>query len=133
MAFERITDNIQRLKNAIQDFVDSSAEYYKLELFNKGIKGVSAGIKILLIAFFILFFILFISIGASVWISTALETPSVGFFIVGVFYLLLFLFILLFGGKIIKNLLVMKFSKIYFKKFEIDSEPKKPMGENEKL
>lgn len=115
MAFEKISDNLHRLNLNIKAFAASSAEYYKLDLFDKIMKGATSLVKVLMWGFFLVFFILFISIAMAVWISEAIESPSSGFFIVGGFYLLLFLISKFFGGPVIDRLLLETSSKKVFK------------------
>lgn len=122
MAFDRISDNLHRLNDNIHEFAHSSAEYYKLDLFNKSMKGATSLVKLLVIGFFLLLSLFFISLAVSFWISAALGIPSSGFFIVGGFYLILFLIVKFFGGEFIEKILLVKFSKVYFKEFDKDGE-----------
>lgn len=122
MAFERISQNLQRLNENIRSLAQSSADYYKLDLFNKTMKGATAAVKYSAVVFFILFAILFLSIAVSVALSTWLEIPSVGFFIVGGLYLLTGLIILLFGGGIISKVMLSAASKKVFQ--EPEKKPK---------
>lgn len=115
MAFERITDNFRRLNESFRAFAQSSAEYYKLNLYNLTMKGATAAVKYLAVVFFVLFAILFLSIAASVALSTWIEVPSSGFWIVGGFYLLIGLIILFFGGSTINRIMLSKTSKKVFK------------------
>ena len=123
MAFERVSDNLHRLNENIREFAKSSAEYYKLDLFNKTMKGATAAVKGLAIAFFMVFAILFLSVAISVLLSTWLEIPSVGFFIVGGIYLLITLYLIFFGGAVINRIMLSKASKAFFK--ENEEEPGK--------
>lgn len=122
MAFDRISDNLHRLNDNIQEFTRSSTEYYKLDLFNKSMEGATSLVKLLVIGFFLLLSLFFISLAVSFWISAALEIPSSGFFIVGGFYLLLFFVVKFFGGKFIEKTLLVRFSKKYFREFDKDGE-----------
>ncbi|HET8753656.1 MAG TPA: phage holin family protein [Salinimicrobium sp.] len=122
MAFDRISDNLHRLNHNIQEFARSSAEYYKLDLFNKSMQGATSLVKLLVIGFFLLLSLFFISLAVSFWISAALDTPSSGFFIVGGFYLVLFFVAKFFGGKFIEKVLLVKFSKKYFREFDKNGE-----------
>ena len=114
MAFERISDNLNRLNENIRSFAASSAEYYKLDLYNKTMKGATAAVKGVAIAFFLVFALLFLSIALSVLISNWLESPSGGFFIMGGLYLLVGLYIIFFGGPIIDKIMLSKTSKRFF-------------------
>jgi ABC-type multidrug transport system fused ATPase/permease subunit len=120
MAFERISDNLQSLNENIRSFAESSAEYYKLDLFNKTMKGATSAIKGAVIAFFFLFALLFLSIALSVLLSVWIDVPSSGFFIVGGIYLLLGLFIVFFGDSVITKPMLQKTSRKLF------NQPEKP-------
>lgn len=119
MAFERISENLKELNENIKSFAQSSAEYYKLDLFDKTMKGATATIKGVAIAFFGLFALLFLSIALAVAISNWLDSPSSGFFIVAGLYLLFALFFVFFGSKVLTKALLPPASKKFFE------EPKK--------
>lgn len=121
MAFERISENLKELNENIKSFAHSSAEYYKLDLFNKTMKGATATIKGVAIAFFGLFALLFLSIALAIAISNWLDSPSSGFFIVAGLYLLLALFFVFFGSKVLTKALLPPASKKFF-----EEPPKKP-------
>ena len=131
MAFERISDNLHRLNENIRSFAESSAEYYKLDLFNKTMKGATAAVKSVAIAFFLLFAILFLSIAISVALSNWLDSPSSGFFIVGGIYLLIGIFVIFFGSSIINKAMLKPASRKFFnddkakskEKVEVREEP----------
>lgn len=127
MAFERISENLKQLNENIRSFAESSAEYYKLDLFSKTMKGATSAIKFAAIAFFLVFFLLFLSLAASVLISTWIEVPSSGFFIVAGFYLLLVLFLVFFGSSLITKMLLPKTSRKFF------NEPKKTVPKEPEL
>lgn len=122
MAFERISDNLKRLNENIRSLAQSSAEYYKLDFFEKTMKGATAAVKSVAIAFFLLFAILFLSIALSVLLSDWMESPSGGFFIVGGIYLLIGLWIIFYGGPVINRIMLSKASKKVFK--EPEDRPK---------
>jgi Fe2+ transport system protein B len=122
MAFERISDNLQQLNENIKDFAQSSAEYYKLDLFSKSMKGTTAAIKGAAIAFFMLFALLFLSIAIAVALSNWIDSPSSGFFIVAGLYLLLGLFFVFFGSKVLMKAILPAASKKFFQ--EPEKKPK---------
>lgn len=122
MAFEKISDNLQQLNENIKSFAKSSAEYYKLDLFNKTMKGATAAINGVAIAFFMLFMLIFLSIAVALLLSNWLDSPSSGFFIVAGFYLLLGLFFVFFGSKVITSALLPGASKKFFA--EPENKPK---------
>ncbi len=118
MAFGRISNNFQQLKENIKAFAQSSAEYYKLDLFNKSMQGAIAAIKGVAIALFMFFFVMFLSIAIAVLLSNWIDSPSSGFFIVAGFYLLLILFFVFFGSKVLTKAILPGASKKFFQESE---------------
>lgn len=119
---DSISDNLHRLNENIKSFAASTAEYYKLDLFNKGMKGATSMVKGLLMGFFGVLSFFFLSVALAVWIGDALDSPSSGFFIIGGFYLLLLLLILFVLGKYIDRFMLVKFSRMYFEKFQSEDD-----------
>ncbi len=114
MAFEKISANLERLNQNVKALGQSSAEYYKLDMFAKVMKGATTTVSMVVIGFLSLFFLLFISLAFSVWISDVIGVPSSGFFIVAGCYFLLILFMLLFGRKLIRKKMLIKVSRKVF-------------------
>lgn len=131
MAFEKINENIHRLNNNIRSFAESSAEYYKLDLFKTSMKAATSLVKFLVMGFLLLLSLFFISLAAAVLISNAIDSPSSGFFIVGGFYLLLFIIIRLFCRPMIEEFLLLKFSKLYFN--DLDDKERKELERDSEL
>lgn len=124
MAFGRISNNFQELKENVKALAHSSAEYYKLDLFNKSMKGAIATIKGVAIALFVFFFVLFLSIAIAVALSNWLDSPGSGFFIVAGIYLLLVLFFVFFGTKVLMKAILPGASKKFFQEPKKKSEHK---------
>ena len=122
MAFERISANLERLNKNIQSFSKSSAEYYKLDLFQKAMKGATSLVNALVLGFLFLFFLLFISIAASVWLSNLIGIPSSGFFIVAGFYLLLILVMIFFGSSLVRKKMLVSVSRKVFNDSDDEDE-----------
>ncbi len=114
MAFERITNNIEELKNNIRAFAHSNSEYYKLKIFKESIKGISSLVLFLLLGIFVSLALIFLSVAIAISINQALDHPSAGYYIVSGFYLLLFILALVFGKKLISKVLLVKLSKALF-------------------
>ncbi len=122
MAFTKLTDHIDELSDNIQAYIESMIEYYKLDAFKKTNKITSLIIKLLVIGSIFLFFLGFVSLGLAFLIGSAIGKLSTGFFIVGGIYLVGFILFMLFGKKYIDNLVVSKFSKLYFRDDEDNVE-----------
>ena len=114
MSFSKITDNIHELTENIHDYIDSSTEYYKLDLFKKMMKGAVSLVKLLVIGSIFLVFLLFLSVAVAISIGESMESISSGYYIVGGFYFLVFILFLIFGGPFITKQLLKKYSAIFF-------------------
>ena len=114
MAFEKLTNSIHDLNENVRDLAKSSADYYKLDLYKKIIKGAISLVNMMLLGFICLIALFFISIGLALGIGIALGVPSAGFFIVGAFYLVIFVIIWFFGKKPIERIILIKSSRTFF-------------------
>lgn len=114
MAFEKLTGGIRDLKDSIQAFKYSSAEYYKLTIYKQVVKITLSIINGLLIGFLGIVALLFLSVAAAIAISNALDSPSAGFFIVAGFYILLIILFFVIGKKYLEKKILVKSSKKVF-------------------
>lgn len=86
---------MEELKTKVSDLAEHTGDlldtWYRLTVIKatkKGTKIASAGITLLVIAFFALCVLLFIGVGLAVWLST-LMNAALAYFVVAGFYLLL--------------------------------------------
>lgn len=114
MAFDRLNDNLHTISEKFQDFGTSTAEYYKLRLFKSSMKGAISLVNLLVFGSFSLFIMLFISIGIALYLGIIMESSYAGFLIVGGFYALVMVFLVLFGKKMIERSLLKKFSALLY-------------------
>ncbi len=114
MAFEKLTNSINDLNENIRALSYSTSEYYKLSLYKKIIRGAIFLVNMMLIGFVCLIALLFLSIAIALSIGDALNDPSVGFYIVGAFYGLIFIFIWILGKKYIRKIILIKSSRTFF-------------------
>jgi len=113
MAFEEVKENLSDAEATARSYIDSSRQFYKLKGFKVLMKGVMVFVKIASVGIMVVLALLFLSISAAFWIGSELDKTSLGFLIVGGFYLLLGLIIYLFRHSLRKPLLK-KFSEFYF-------------------
>lgn len=118
MAFEKLSDSIEELKGSIRAYAESNAEYYKLKAFQSGMKGAISLVRILILVVFGSLAVILLSLAVAIAISEALESASLGFFIVGGFYLLTGILLFTVGKKPIQKFMLKKFSAIVFKEDE---------------
>jgi len=120
MAFKDISNHINDLNDNIQAYIDSMLEYYKLEAFKNLTKGSSKFIKLIVFGSIFLIFLAFVSIGLALLIGKALENFALGFFIMGGFFLFVFLLLVIFGSKLIDKIILKEFSKMLFNKSTVE-------------
>lgn len=112
MAFESLSENVSNTGKKTQDYIDKKAEYYKLSLFKSSMKFTTSLINMLVLGSIISLCFFFVSFGIAQYLSRILQYPSAGFFIMGGFYLLVFLLTFLYGKKVIIKAILEKFSKL---------------------
>ena len=114
MAFEKLSNSIHELNDNIQAYLHSNAEYYKLKAFKQGMKGATSLVRFMVLGFLLSTAGIMLSFALAIVISEAIGVPSSGYFIVGGFYLLIFVLIFIFGKEPIEKLILKKFSKVVF-------------------
>ncbi len=114
MAFEKLSNSIHDLNNNVQAFLHSNSEYYKLKAFKQGMKGATSLVRFLIMGFLLSTAGVMLSFALAIVISEAIGSPSSGYFIVGGFYLIVFVLIYIFGKEPIEKLVLRKFSKNVF-------------------
>lgn len=118
MAFEKLSDSVHELNHNIRAFIESNVEYYKLKAFKSGMKGAISLVRFLiLISLFSVAGVL-LSFGLAILISQATGVPSLGYFIVGAFYIILAILLFTVGKKPIEKFMLKKFSKVVFEENE---------------
>lgn len=128
MAFRAITDSINYTGDKIQEYLESTAEYYKLRLFKSAMQFSTSLVNMLVIGFISFLFLIFISIGGALYLSSVIGNPFSGFLIVGGVYLLFLLFVLIFGKGFIEKKMLLKFSDLLIE--DDDFKPEKIAEEN---
>ena len=107
-----LTENLSESGSKLQEYIESWAEYYKLRLFKHAMKLSTSLINLLVLGGVFMLFLMFFSFGIGMWLGRLLESMPLGFFIVGCFYLVIFLLILFFGKKHIDKAILSKFSEL---------------------
>lgn len=114
MAFEKVSNSVHDLNSNVQSFLHSNSEYYKLKAFKQGMKGATSLVRFLVMGFLLSTAGVMLSFALAIVISEAIGVPSSGYFIIGGFYLIVFVLIFIFGKKPIEKLVLRKFSKAVF-------------------
>lgn len=127
MAFKMLAENLSETGKNLQEYIENSAEYYKLRLFKHAMKLSTSLINMLVLGGIFMMFLIFISFGIAMWLGKILESMLMGFFIVAAFYFLVFLLILILGKKHIDRAILSKFSELVVE----DLEKEKHMFEDD--
>ncbi len=112
--FDNLKDDTKGFSDNVQAYIENRLNYLKLDAFKKTMLGITALIKIIVICVLGLISFFFLSIAIAIWLGETLGNPSYGYLIVGGFYILLIVLVLLFAKKIIEKLVLQKFAKLFF-------------------
>ena len=114
MSIFNISEHISKVSDDAKKYLNSSLEYYKLDSFKKMVDGAVSLVNLMVSGSIFLIFILFISVGVAIVIGESLGSLSYGYFIVAGIYLLLFILYKLFGKPLITEIVLKKYSKVFF-------------------
>jgi hypothetical protein len=83
-----VKDHFDILTSNIKDYVNTNIQLVKLKIADKSSAAVGGLTAILIVAFILLLFLVFLSTALAILISTLLDSPSAGFFIIAGVYLI---------------------------------------------
>ena len=115
MAIYSIKETFVEVPTKANTAFNSQFAYYKMIVFRFIAKSSYGLITFFVYAFACLLILFFLSLATAYAIGEALGSNGLGFAIVGAFYILLSLVVLLFRKKLIERSLLQKLSEIYFK------------------
>ena len=115
MSIHSIKESFEEVSTKANSALDSQIAYYKLFIFRFIGKSSYALITFFIVAFVSLLVLFFLSFAIAYAVGEALGSNALGFAIVGAFYILLSLVVLLFRKKLIERSLLRKLSELYFK------------------
>jgi hypothetical protein len=114
MAFEELKENTENIQEHLKAYVESSVAYYKLRGFKIAMKSTTMLVKLLLILFSFAMVLFFCSVAGALAIGIAFKSYTIGFLIVGGFYLVVTGILILLKDKIVEGPMLEKFSEIFF-------------------
>ncbi|UYW00978.1 hypothetical protein K5I29_10815 [Flavobacterium agricola] len=115
MAFEEIKENIADLKENSKQYLDASVEYYSLLGFKITAKAAILLFKCIVLSLFGLLSLLLLSFAAAYAIGQCFTNYAIGFVIVGVFYLVVIMFLYFYGSKLFEKPIIKALSEIFYK------------------
>lgn len=125
MSIFNFSEHINKVSEDAKKYFSSSLEYYKLDSFKKMMDGAVSLVNLMVSGSIFIIFILFMSVGVAITIGDALGSLSYGYFIVAGIYLGIFIIYKIVGKPIITEIVLKKYSKIFFN----DSTQKKVLDD----
>lgn len=110
---KKINQHVDDLSADTQEYIESLIDYYKLDAFKKSAKAVSALLRFLAFTGIFLLFFAFLLIGLALLIGDLLDNIYLGFFCMALLNLIIMLFILANGKKIIDKIVLSFFAEIF--------------------
>ena len=122
MSVLSVKETFEEVPTKANSALNSQVAYYKLFLFRFIAKSSYGLITLFVVAFAGLLILFFLSLAGAYAIGEALGSNGLGFAIVGGFYILVAVLVLLFRKRLIERPLLEKLSEIYFKEEPDDEE-----------
>lgn len=116
--FDQLNQRFQNISEETKEYIETSIEYYKLDAYKKSIKGTSALLRYFFVLGLFLLFFSFLMIGVALFLGDLLGSTYLGFFVVAVFNLLIFLLILLKGKNFFEKIVLSIFNEIFSDKVD---------------
>jgi uncharacterized membrane protein YdbT with pleckstrin-like domain len=115
MAFNELKQNIKEADDIIHSYLKNSESYVYLKSFKIVMMLVTSIAQTVLVGALMLLALLILALAASFGLGQLLENTFLGFVIVGVFVLIITMFVYVFRKQINKPI-IRKFSKTFFDK-----------------
>lgn len=96
-----------------KEYIDSLIAFYKLDAYKKSAKAISVLLRFIIFAGFFLLFFAFLLVGFALLIGNFLDNYYLGFFAMALLNILLVLFILTKGRKLIEKVVLSFFAEIF--------------------
>lgn len=107
--------HVDELTNDSKAYIKSMLAYYKLDAYKKSAKTMSVLLRIFVFAGFFLLFFAFLLVGFALFIGELVSNYYFGFFAMALLNLLLILFVLTKGKKMIEKMVLSIFAEIFQK------------------
>jgi len=105
---------IDQGKVDLSEYVNARFDLFRLNLAENFSKAVSALLIISVMMFVLSIIFIFFSFGVASWISNIYEYPSLGYFVVAGFYLILILIFWIFRRKLIHKPIIKFMIEVFF-------------------
>jgi hypothetical protein len=98
-----IGNHFENLTQDTKDAIHHSIEYYKLDLLKKTALSLVTGGRFVLKIGILVLILFFVSLGLSFFIGNYLGSVSYGFFVMGGFYVIMYIIVSIFGKKLLEK------------------------------
>ena len=113
MAFDKIKEGLSESESAVRDYVDATAEQFKLQTFRFAMKLVVNSVKTLVLGLFLLLTFFFLSMALGFFLNTMWQSDFLGFLAIGLFYMIIGIIVYLLRSRLERPIL-RSVSKYYF-------------------
>ena len=114
----RIADNISEVVDASKTYIEANLKLFKLSLLERLSKVVSLIISTTLVMLVGMLFVLFLSLSAAIFIGSLLNDMALGFLIMGLFFLVIVLFLWAKRKTLVLNPIIRTLNDIVFEDTE---------------
>lgn len=114
MAFSNLKYRFQEVSDRMENYVESTLDYYKLRLLKILSKVTISLLHLIVYGSLFLFVLLFLSIGAAFWLGTYFEEVYAGFLLIGGFYGFILILMFIFGRRMIERMILTNFSDLFY-------------------
>lgn len=111
--FEDINDTTEKASNIGERYIKSSHQYFKLKIFQQLTLSLSLVAKVLAVGSLLLVGLAFLSVAAAMEMSRLLDSHSLGFLLVGFFYVIISVIIYKLRAKF-NTIIIKKVGQNYF-------------------
>jgi hypothetical protein len=121
----RIADNISEVVDASKTYIEANLKLFKLTLLERLSKVVSLIISSTLVMLVGTMFLLFLSLSAAMFIGSLLDSRTLGFLIMALFFLIIMLFLWFRRKTLVINPIIRTLNDIVFTDNENDEDEAK--------
>lgn len=113
-----ISENFKELSDAAQNYIEATIAYQKLDLYKKVMLAAVSTVHKVLVGFMALLGFIFLSFGFAIYLGELLDSTYLGYLIMGLFYVLLCIVVLLTLKPRLEKILLQKSSGKWFSEFK---------------
>ena len=114
MEVRSLLDSIFGLRKDLQDYLEKKVSYYGLTAFEKAVRLLTTFLGNAVIIITLLISVIFLAGAAAFYLGTLLESTELGMLIVGGFFFLITLGLMLFRSKIFSPYIIRSLSEVFF-------------------